>query len=386
MSYSSVGLFAGIGGLELGLESAGIETVGLCEIDPAAQVVLRAHWSQVPLWDDVRRLRSLPSSDILSAGFPCQDLSQAGRKVGITGSQSSLVENVLRLMRTRSAPHTLILENVSYMLRLDRGRGMEYLVSAIEDLGMRWAYRVLDARSFGVPQRRQRVILIASRELEPAGALLTQDEGAGHHLDDSIGPVDPNASYGFYWTEGLRGLGWAKDAVPTVKGGSGLGIPSPPAVWHPATGAIGTPSIQDVERLQGFLPDWTDAAAPNLRRNGPRWRLVGNAVCVPMARWIGDRLTTPVSTVELPTRVMDDRSWPTAALGEKGKRMTVEASMFPLVPAFALTEFLRDELRPLSVRATRGFLERAMRGRLRFSSGFLESVSAHLSHMQDRAA
>src|SRR5690606_19679397 len=98
---------------------------------------------------------------------------------------------------------------------------------------------------------------------------------------------------GFYWTEGLRGLGWAVNAVPTLKGGSSIGIPSPPAIVLP-DGRVVTPDIRDAERLQGFPADWTKVAETVARRSA-RWRLVGNAVSVPAADWIGKRLLKPAA-------------------------------------------------------------------------------------------
>ena len=228
-----VGLFAGIGGIELGLEDAGFATAGLCELDDAAHAVLR-HRFDLPadrLWRDVADLDQLPPAKVVTAGFPCQDLSQAGRKAGIRGRESGLVSHVFRLL-DRTAVDTVVLENVSYMLRLDKGAAMAFLVSQLEERGYHWAYRVVDARSFGIPQRRQRVLLVASRTIDPS-AVLHADVTSGGEFDDSIGDVDQDAAYGFYWTEGLRGLGWTKNAVPTVKGGSTLGIPSPPAIWVP---------------------------------------------------------------------------------------------------------------------------------------------------------
>ncbi|MFJ9743637.1 DNA cytosine methyltransferase, partial [Streptomyces sp. NPDC101166] len=84
-----VGLFAGIGGLELGLAAHGWRSELLCEIDTGAQAVLAAHFPGVPLHSDMTKLRALPSGiELVAAGFPCQDLSQAGRTAGITGSRS----------------------------------------------------------------------------------------------------------------------------------------------------------------------------------------------------------------------------------------------------------------------------------------------------------
>src|SRR5690606_16179090 len=101
----------------------------------------------------------------------------------------------------------------------------------------------------------------------------------------------PGRSVGFYWTEGNRGVGWAVDAVPTLKGGSALGIPSPPAVLLPS-GSVVTPSIGAVERLQGFEPGWTGPAECKVPGRF-RWRMVGNAVSVHAAAWLGRRLADP---------------------------------------------------------------------------------------------
>src|SRR5579862_2337426 len=200
-----VGLFAGIGGIELGLHHAGHQSVLLNEIDPGAQAVLRARFPGIDLTGDVCELRSLPAVDLVAAGFPCQDLSQAGRTLGIGGNRSGLVGHVFRLLETAD-PHWLLLENVPFMLQLDRGQAMRYLTSELGRLGFRWAYRVVDARSFGMPQRRQRVILLASRDDDPRPVLFADEAG------EPLERKPAGLACGFYWTEGIRGLGWAVDA------------------------------------------------------------------------------------------------------------------------------------------------------------------------------
>jgi DNA (cytosine-5)-methyltransferase 1 len=145
------GLFAGIGGLELGLHETGHETVLLSENwDPAA-AVLETRFPGIPNEGDVTRLKSIPTVDLLTAGFPCQDLSQAGKTAGIEGRKSGLVDQVFRLI-DGGRPKWVLLENVSFMLRLDRGSAMDRLVSAFEDRGYRWAYRVVNSLSY-LPQR-----------------------------------------------------------------------------------------------------------------------------------------------------------------------------------------------------------------------------------------
>jgi DNA (cytosine-5)-methyltransferase 1 len=382
---STVGLFAGVGGIEIGLEESGFETIGLCEFDPAANAVLNARFPDAQRWNDVRTMPELPQVDVVTAGFPCQDLSQAGRKAGITGSQSGLVENVFRLLDGPHKPTWLVIENVSYMLRLDRGAAMHYLVSQLEARGYRWAYRVVDSRAFGIPQRRQRVIMVASTTEDPCAVLFADEAGDGH-VDDSVGRTELQRAYGFYWTEGLRGLGWTRDAVPTVKGGSRLGIPSAPGVWVPRTGEFGTPGIADLERLQGLPAGWTGAAEDPALGKGGRWRLVGNAVCAPVAGWLGRRLVAPGEVGGESAPLSDGHRWGAAAWGEAGRRFSVDLSMFPEAHEYDLQSFLDSPLTPLSVRAASGFASRAAKGKLKFSPGFLASLDDYIDRKSESVA
>src|SRR5207244_1119711 len=129
-------------------------------------------------------------------------------------------------------PEWLCLENVPFMLQLDRGLAMRYLTSELGARGFSWAYRVVDTRAFGLPQRRKRVILLASRKHDPRAVLFAGD------ADRRSDPDPSTVACGFYWTEGIRGLGWAIDAIPTLKNGSTVGIPSPPAIRLPRGGGI----------------------------------------------------------------------------------------------------------------------------------------------------
>lgn len=169
------GLFAGIGGFELGLAAAGHEAVMFCEIWEPARAVLATRFPNVAGKPDVTGLRSLPSDvELLVAGFPCQDLSQAGRTAGIGGTRSGLVEHVFRLIDRRPVPW-VVLENVSFMLHLGEGRALHTLVSAFEERGYRWAYRVVNSLAF-LPQRRERVLFVATKtEVDPADIILVDD-------------------------------------------------------------------------------------------------------------------------------------------------------------------------------------------------------------------
>jgi DNA (cytosine-5)-methyltransferase 1 len=380
MAMRVAGLFAGIGGIELGLHAAGFESVLLCENDPAAQAVLLDHFDDVPLVGDVNELISLPAAEVVAGGFPCQDLSQAGRTAGINGSQSGLVKEVFRLI-DRSSATWLLLENVSFMLQLDRGEAMRFLVESLEGMGFSWAYRVVDTRAFGLPQRRQRVIFLASRTNDARTVLFTDDEGEAASADSA------DVACGFYWTEGNRGLGWAVDAIPTLKGGSGLGIPSPPAIRLPDGAGIFTPTIRDAERLQGFDADWTFGGAQAGRRDGQRWKMVGNAVSVPVFTWVGERLRAPGTPLDVDGETLDGTRWPSAASGGHGVWRAADLSMWPIrKPYTHLLDFLKHELTPLSERATAGFLRRARASSLRFEPGFLEQVALHLDRVSATAS
>jgi DNA (cytosine-5)-methyltransferase 1 len=330
-SLRVVGLFAGIGGIEQGLHQAGHRTKMLCEIDEGGRRVLAARFRGVDIVPDIRLLPALPAADVVTAGFPCQDLSQAGRTAGIEGKQSGLVNEVFRLIE-KAPIRWLLLENVRFMLQLDNGEAMRFLTGKLEELGFSWAYRTVDTQGFGLPQRRQRVLLLASRTEDPRGVLLVDDSTP---FPASAAPS--NAPCGFYWTEGTRGLGWAIDGVPTLKGGSSVGIPSPPGIWMRHTdGSIAHPEIRDAERLQGFDADWTlPAVVGGSPKKGVRWKLVGNAVSVPVARWVGECLRHPRqydATGDTP--LGKSPSWPGAAWGGSGEAFAADLSMWPVAAEY----------------------------------------------------
>lgn len=376
-THKVVGLFAGIGGVERGLAASDHETLLLCENEPAAMAVLSHRFAGIDLHDDVRTLEALPDeTTLVVAGFPCQDLSQAGSTKGLAGSRSGLVGEVFRLIEAHRTPW-LLLENVPFMLQLGRGEAMNVITERLEDLGYRWAYRVVNSRAFGLPQRRRRIYLVASLEGDPRHVLFADEAGT------QVEPVlnGHQVACGFYWTEGKRGLGWAVDAVPTLKGGSSIGIPSPPAIWMP-DGRMVTPDIRDAERLQGFPAGWT-SAAETVAKKGARWKLVGNAVSVPTAAWIGKRLRKPGRLVNLETwPLADSRRWPTAAYNIGSGRVGVVASEWPVQRAAPpLESFLKHEPIPLSARATGGFLGRTREAKLRFPKGFIAAIENHLDRV-----
>lgn len=380
-----VALFAGIGGLELGLHrTGGFKTELAVELMPEARAVL-AH--RFDLTDGVSALEDvtdpkLPSQlpdriDMLTAGFPCQDFSQAGRTAGIEGARSGLILHVLDIIEARSGPHRpdwILLENVAFMRHIGRGSAMRIVLDRLTELGYAWAYRQLDSNAFGIPQRRKRIYFVACKFGlgDPRDVLLADDaerpqapKGPGWKSDTACG---------FYWTEGNRGIGWAHDAVPALKGGSTVQIPSPPAVVHPQEGLV-LPTIEDAEALQGFERGWTTPAIGQGRdRNGRmRWYLVGNAVSVPVSQWIGARLAAPgaYSPDDRGAHPFTGQKWPPAAWrvspdepvmvsGESDWPLDREARDQLGLTTRSLAELLAESQgrRPLSQRAAKGFLNR----------------------------
>lgn len=379
-----VGTFSGIGGLELPFHEAGHDTLLLCDWWEPSQTVLRDRFPGVDVVDDVAELAQmgLPANvDVVTAGFPCTDLSQAGRTAGIGGDHSGQVRHVFKMLQDHPEVSYLVLENVRNMLVLDKGAAMAYLVNELESLGFRWAYRLVDSRFSGVPQRRHRVIFVASRAggVDPRRVLFADDAGEPNHAQGAHLRHD---AFGFYWTEGLRGLGWAVDAVPPLKGGSSVGIPSPPAIWMPEASAgrrLVAPVIEHAEALQGFERGWTKAVDTG-GRNGPRWKLVGNAVTVGVTRWLVGRLDDPADPVVDTEGVEIQSSWPDAAWGDRDLgRFVVACSTWPIRERYQhLTDVCDpDEVEPLTPRAAAGFLSRLRRGSLNRDQMFEADVESH---------
>jgi len=253
---------------------------------------------------------------------------------------------------------------------------MRSIIDRLEELGYLWAWRVIDSNGFELPHRRERVFLVASREGDPADVLMADDTPLVRPKT-ALGEL----AHGFYWTEGRGGLGWAVDAVPTLKNGSAVGIPSPPAILLP-NGRVVKPDIRDAERLQGFPEDWT-APAEEVTRGSARWSLVGSAVSVPVAAWLGGRLKTPGAYDRSRDLAFDPVGrLPKAARFDGQDRHAVAIGVDPLGRrAPPLAEFLRHEGALLSPRATAGFLSRTRVAKLRFAPGFIDAVEAHYRHV-----
>lgn len=159
-----ISLFAGIGGFDLAFERAGHTVVAQVEIDTNARNVLETHFPGVSRFQDVASVgaHNLPASHIIVGGFPCQDVSVAGLRAGLSGRRSGLFYEMVRIVN-ELRPAFLIWENVPGLLTSDHGRDFARVILSLANIGYYGAWRVLDAQYFGVPQRRRRLFGVFAR-------------------------------------------------------------------------------------------------------------------------------------------------------------------------------------------------------------------------------
>jgi DNA (cytosine-5)-methyltransferase 1 len=155
-------LFSGIGGFSLGLERAGFETVAFCEPNPFCQAILKKHWPTVPVYEDVRELSAERLAndgiafDAICGGFPCQDISVAGKGAGLAGARSGLWWEFHRLI-AETKPKWVIAENVSAL----RSRGLDEVLGSLAALGYDAEWHCIPASAVGAPHRRDRIWIVA---------------------------------------------------------------------------------------------------------------------------------------------------------------------------------------------------------------------------------
>ena len=195
--------FTGVGGADLGFEWAGFDIAWQCELDKWKRSVLAAHWPSVPCYDDITTMLDPPPVDVMVGGFPCQDLSVAGQRKGFTGERSVLAFEFLRIAEAIK-PRWIVLENVPGLLSSNKGLDFQRLLSEVAACGYGVGYRCLDAKYFGVPQRRRRIFVVARRaeaninpRVASGLALRALCESGGGDITPCVPP----------WQETARGAG-----------------------------------------------------------------------------------------------------------------------------------------------------------------------------------
>jgi DNA (cytosine-5)-methyltransferase 1 len=226
-------LFAGVGGFDLALERAGVNVVASVEIDKKAQEVLKKHFPNTMIFGDITGVTGeqlqaagfIADGGIITGGFPCQDLSVAGKRAGLGGARSGLFWEICRLLDETRAQN-FILENVPGLLNSNNGADMAVVLEALVERGYRVAYRVLDAQHFGVPQRRRRVFIIGclGNTGRSPEEILAIAEGRAGYLDTLAAPrpIAPTES-----EKSTRIGGWLATTNATT---------SVTSKWHKGTG------------------------------------------------------------------------------------------------------------------------------------------------------
>jgi DNA (cytosine-5)-methyltransferase 1 len=172
---TGVSLFAGVGGFDLAMQRKGVKVVASVEIDSKCNEVLAKHFPEATQFTDVTTVKGedlinagfTPRTGIITGGFPCQDLSVAGKRAGLAGERSGLFWEIARLVEETQSEY-FIIENVPGLLTSNKGRDFGVVIGTMADLGYSLGWRVLDAQHFGVPQRRRRVFIVGKRTTDGA--------------------------------------------------------------------------------------------------------------------------------------------------------------------------------------------------------------------------
>lgn len=159
-----IDLFAGIGGFRIALEQCGHKCVYSCEKDPKTAKLYKLNHGENPLGDVTKiNAQDLPDFDILTAGFPCQPFSSAGKKKGFEDTRGTLFFDILRILKEKK-PAIVILENVKNLVIHDKGNTFKTIISCLQDLEYTVSFDILNAKDFGVPQNRERIIIVARKD------------------------------------------------------------------------------------------------------------------------------------------------------------------------------------------------------------------------------
>lgn len=284
--------FTGIGGFDLAFEKQGVSIKFQCEIDSFCTKVLRKHWPDMILEDDINNVMvdMIPKSDIWFGGFPCQDVSLAnqGKRKGLKGNRSGLFYKFAELVGQRK-PSWVIIENVPGLLNSNNGKDFEVVIKTLMDFGYGVAWRVFDAKYFGTPQRRRRVFILASfQSLLATDVLFEEGLTRVLHKKDKVkeetasdlhlfNEKDEQSSEKIYTIQHAT-IGRKPEAGPQGKGFRCDG----------ETYTLDSRGSADV--ICGINRRFTGENSTIVQYNSNRLRALGNAVAVPVVSWIAKRI------------------------------------------------------------------------------------------------
>lgn len=158
-----IDLFAGIGGFRMAFNNEGFKCVFSSEINKHCQEVYFNNYKELP-YGDITKInpKDIPDFDVLTGGFPCQPFSISGKKRGFEDTRGTLFFNICSIIKEKQ-PKVVVLENVKHLIHHDKGNTLKVIIESLEDLGYWVTYKILNAKNFGVPQNRERIIIVASK-------------------------------------------------------------------------------------------------------------------------------------------------------------------------------------------------------------------------------
>ncbi|MDR3222575.1 MAG: DNA cytosine methyltransferase [Methanobrevibacter sp.] len=318
--FTFIDLFSGIGGFRIGMENAGFKCVGSSEIDPHARLMYERNFREIPKGDITKLDPSAFSDfDVLCAGFPCQSFSICGLKKGFKDeTRGTLFFDICRILEKKNPP-VFILENVSHLKHHDRGRTIGLILEKLTKLGYTVDYKVLNAKNFGVPQNRERIIIIGNKyglnfnfdklKINSINSMkLFLDENGSFEILDSnqytlIKEFKKQKKSGLifrgYMNKKIRKNGVRKNTnhlsrvhkQPNRIYSSEGNHPTIPSTetsgryWIYDDGIVRKLTIDECYRFMGFPEDFIKVGSKT-----SLYERIGNSICVPMVESIGTEL------------------------------------------------------------------------------------------------
>ncbi len=296
VKYSTIDLFAGIGGIRLGFQAYGCQNVFSSEWDSSAQSMYEENFGEKPFGDinDIAP-KDIPDHDILLAGFPCQPFSIAGKGLGFNDTRGTLFFNIEEIIREKQ-PQAFLLENVKRLTTHDNGNTFKVITNNLKKLGYTVYYKVFNSLDFGVPQKRERIYIVGFKE----NIHFNFPKPLGYYRPLSeVLEKDEDIPKSYFLSETLRNKRFAALKI----------VPPKPSIWHENIGGNISPlpyscalraggsynylvvngerrlTSREMLRLQGF-PDSFKINVPYSQAR----KIAGNSVTVPVIKAIAGEM------------------------------------------------------------------------------------------------